>query len=62
MDLAIRDLTVDELEHVAGGDAPNGAGCHDSDADGPTGNCVTVFRTGNGVPALTITRPCNCWW
>ncbi len=27
MDVTIRDLTVDELERVVGGDAPRGAGC-----------------------------------
>jgi hypothetical protein len=27
MDMAIRDLTTDELERVVGGDAPHGAGC-----------------------------------
>ena len=27
MDLALRELTVDELERVGGGDAPRGAGC-----------------------------------
>jgi hypothetical protein len=27
MDVSIRDLTVDELERVIGGDAPRGAGC-----------------------------------
>ncbi len=27
MDLTIRKLNADELEHVVGGDAPRGAGC-----------------------------------
>ena len=31
MDLAIRDLIADELELVAGGDAPNGAGTTDDE-------------------------------
>jgi hypothetical protein len=49
MDLAIRDLNADELELVAGGDAPRGAGCATEEdtclgwKDGPFGTFGFIF-------------------
>jgi len=61
MDAAIRDLTADEQERVAGGDFVNGAGCGADTSDGAA-NAVMVFRTGNGVPALVVIKPAICRW
>jgi hypothetical protein len=55
MDMAIRDLTADELERVVGGDAPNGAGTADDDM------CTTlalIFKVG-GRTILRVTHSCD---
>jgi len=58
MDLAIRDLIADELELVAGGDAPNGAGTTDDEM------CTTpamIFKVG-GTKILVVTHSCDSLW
>jgi len=55
MDLAIRDLITDELELVADGDAPNGAGTTDDEM------CTTpamIFKVG-GTKILVVTHSCD---
>jgi hypothetical protein len=55
MDFAIRDLTLGELEVVAGGDAPNGTGTSDEEM------CTTpgmIFKIG-GRKILVVTHSCE---
>jgi hypothetical protein len=54
MDMAIRDLTADELERVVGGDAPVGT------TSSTEGMCLTnVITTSTGTPLFWILH--SCW-
>jgi hypothetical protein len=55
MNIAIRDLTFDELERVVGGDAQRGAGAADDDS--PT--CVQLVGFYGRTPILW---PIPCPW
>jgi hypothetical protein len=55
MDLAIRDLTVDELELVVGGDMQHGIGSGED-------TCVRWFETANGISSLIIIGTCGSLW
>ncbi|HET8920805.1 MAG TPA: hypothetical protein VFN27_14155 [Xanthobacteraceae bacterium] len=54
MDLTIRDLTVDELERVVGGDAPVGAGTDDEMCTTP----AMIFKVAH-VKVLVVTHSCD---
>jgi hypothetical protein len=53
MDLAIRELTVDELERVVGGDAPVGTTATDNDM------CTAMTFKVGGVTVLAVTHSCE---
>jgi hypothetical protein len=55
MDLAIRDLTADELERVVGGDIQHGIGSGED-------ICARWFENGNGVTCLIIYGACALLW
>jgi len=51
MDMAIRDLTIDELEQVVGGDMQHGMGAGED-------TCARWFQNGNGVTCLILIGTC----